>query len=194
MHPTQDLSHLSQWLKQRFSRNFWEHAQHANSRAANGRGTGTVACGIGAAGFRNVSEERLPVKRLDPKNARTLVDIQHPQQIPKSDTVGHPTSKQNKCIQMCHAGNLWQLAWREDAMCRDCFLEKVRFKLQCARGSQWGNDIERGGQFVQECETAHHVCINIKWVRPATSGRRMAGLWRVVPQTKLHRDFGTAKI
>ena len=63
-----------------------------------------------------MSEERLPVKRLDPKKCQDSSGHPTSQRIPKSDTVGHPTSKQNKCIQMCHAGNLWQLAWREDAM------------------------------------------------------------------------------
>ena len=50
----------------------------------------------------------------------------HPtsQRIPKSDTVGHPKSKQNKCIQMWHAGNLWQLAWREDATWQGLFAWK----------------------------------------------------------------------
>ena len=181
MHPTQDLSHLSQWLKQRFSRNFWEHAQHANSRAANGRGTGTVACGIGAAGFRNVSEERLPVKRLDPKNARTLVDIQHLNKYQNRTPSGTQRVNKTNAYKCAMPGTCGSLPGAKTQCGRDCFLEKVRFKLQRARGSQWGNDIERGGQFVQECETAHHVCINIKWVRPAMSGRRMAGLWRVVP-------------
>lgn len=70
----------------------------------------------------------------------------------------------------------------------------VRFKLQCARRSRGRHDMERGRQFVQECDTVHHVCINsinIKWVRPATSGRRMAGLWRVLQPTNSHRNFWT---
>jgi hypothetical protein len=73
----------------------------------------------------------------------------------------------------------------------------VRFKLQCARRSRGRHDIERGGRFVQEWDTVHHVCINsinIKWVRPATSGRRMAGMWRVLQPTNSHRNFWTAQI
>ena len=53
---------------------------------------------------------------------------------------------------------------------------------------------EKRGQFVQECDTVHHVCINIKWVRPATSGFRMTGLWRALRPTYSHRDIGWAKI
>ena len=88
-------------------------------------GAGTVPCGIGVAGFRIVSGERFPKKRLDPKNARTLVvDIQHLNEYQNRTPSGTQRVNKTNVYKCGMPGTCGSLPGAKTQRGRDCLHEK----------------------------------------------------------------------